>query len=92
MSENRSAFLGWFTEMNARAEGYAQTRLSLEVRSLGHFRERKILKFAFAFNFLKLYYEFSAPVVTIVARSHPLMSLARMLYAPTRQVARKILG
>lgn len=92
MGENRSALLGWFNEMNARAEEYAQTRLSNEVRSLADFRERKILTFAFAFNFLKLYYVFSAPVVTIVARSDPLMSLARMLYAPTRQVARKILG
>lgn len=67
-------------------------RLRNEVRSLKDFREKNVLKFALAFNFLKLYYVFSAPAVTIVARSDRLMSLARMLYAPTRHVVRKILG
>ncbi len=43
-------------------------------------------------SFLKLYYVFSAPVVTIVARSDLLMSLARMLNAPTKHVVRKIFG
>ncbi len=92
MTEGRPTFIAWFNEMSTRAEGYAEIRLRSEVLSLKDFRERNVLKFVFAFNFLKLYYVFSAPVVTIVARSDRLMSLARLVYAPTRQVVRKILG
>jgi hypothetical protein len=92
LSESRPASVSWFSEMNARAEGYAQMRLKTELWSEKDFRESSKVKFAFALSFLKLYYVFSAPVVTIVARSDLLMSLARMLNAPTRHVVRKILG
>ncbi len=75
--------------MNGRAEGYAQVRLSSEVQSLRDFRERKTVLFAVAFNSLKLYYVVSAPVVTMVARSDKLMSLARMLHHPSRKMMRR---
>ncbi len=65
-------------------------RLSSEVESLKDFRERKAVLFAVAFNSLKLYYVVSAPVVTIVARSDKLMSLARMLHHPSKQIMKKM--
>jgi len=92
LSESRPAGVSWFNEMNERAEGYAQMRLKNELWSEKDFRESGKVKFAFALSFLKLYYVFSAPVVTIVARSDLLMSLARMLNAPTKHVVRKIFG
>jgi hypothetical protein len=67
--------------MRLRTELWAQT----DLRGISN------VKFGFALNFLKLYYLLSAPVVTIVARSDRLMSLARMLNAPTKHVVRKIL-
>ncbi|MGD0689919.1 MAG: hypothetical protein ABSA50_09140 [Candidatus Bathyarchaeia archaeon] len=78
--------------MNSRAEGYAQMRLRTELWAQRDFRRISKIRSDFALNFLKLYYMFSAPVVTIVARSDRLMSLARMLNAPTKHVVRKILG
>jgi len=92
LSENLRADAGWFSDMNQRAEQYAQMRLRHELWAQKWFRGRSKVKFVFALNFLKLYYLFSAPVVTIVARSDYLMSLARMLNAPTKQVVRRILG
>ncbi len=83
---------GWFRKMNERADGYALFRLGNEVRSLRDFRERKAVLFAVAFNSLKMYYVVSAPVVTIVARSDKLMSLARMLHHPSKQIIRKLFG
>ena len=50
------------------------------------------VKSDFALNFLKVYYVFNAPVVTIVSRSNRLMALVRILYAPTRRVVRNILS
>ena len=41
---------------------------------------------------LKLYYVFSAPVVTFVARRESLLSLARMLRAPTKRIVKKLVG
>ncbi len=89
---NRKApdLVDWFGKMNGRAGVYAQVRLSSEVRSVRAFRERNLLLFAVAFNSLKLYYVISAPVVTIVARSNNLMSLARMLHHPSRQIMRRL--
>jgi hypothetical protein len=78
--------------MNLRAEKYARMRLKHELWAQKGFRERSRVKFVFALNFLKWYYLFSAPVVTFVARSDFLMSLARLLNAPTKHVVRKILG
>jgi len=92
LNEDRQARVGWLREMNSRAEGYAQMRLKTELWAQRDIRGISNVKFDFAFNFLKLYYWFSAPVVTIVARSDRLMSLARMLNAPTKQVVRRILG
>lgn len=69
--------LGRLIELNYRAEGYAEMRLGNEVGSLTGLRERNFVKFAFAVSFLKVYYVFSAPVVTIVSRNDWLMSLAR---------------
>ena len=92
MSESRLTDVSWFSEMSTRAEGYARMRLKTELWSEKGFGESSTVKFAFALSFLKLYYVFSAPVVTIVARSDLLMSLARMLNAPTKHVVRKILG
>ena len=92
VSGNHQTYRGRFGEMNARAGSYALMRLSVEVRSLKEFRRRKAVLFALALNFLKLYYVTSAPVVTIVARSDCLMSLARMLHAPTRHIVRRFLG
>ena len=90
MGRESLGLVGWFRRMDSRAEGYAQVRLSSEVHSLRDFRERKTLLFAVAFNSLKLYYVVSAPVVTIVARSDRLMSLARMLHHPSKQIIRKL--
>ncbi len=90
MNRKPLGLVGWFRKMNERAEGYAQVRLSSEVRSLRDFRERKAVLFAVAFHSLKLYYVVSAPVVTIVARSDKLMSLARMLHHPSRQIMRRL--
>ena len=90
MGREPLGLVGWFRRMDGRAEGYAQVRLSSEVQSLRDFRERKALLFAVAFNSLKLYYVVSAPVVTIVARSDKLMSLARMLHHPSKQIIRKL--
>ena len=84
--------MSWFNEMNTRAEGYARMRLKTELWSEKDSRESGKVKFAFALSFLKLYYVVSAPVVTFVARSDLLMSLARMLNAPTKHVVRRILG
>jgi len=67
-------------------------RLRTELWAQRDFRRISKIRSDFALNFLKLYYMFSAPVVTIVARSDRLMSLARMLNAPTKHVVRKILG
>ena len=67
-------------------------RLRTELWAQRDFRRISKIRSDFALNFLKLYYVFSAPVVTIVARSDRLMSLARMLNAPTKHVVRKILG
>lgn len=67
-------------------------RLRTELWAQRDFRGISKIRSDFALNFLKLYYVFSAPVVTIVARSDRLMSLARMLNAPTKHVVRKILG
>ncbi len=92
MNRKRLGLLGWFREMNSRAQKYAQVRLSSEVRSLTDFRERRAVLFTFAFNSLKLYYVVSAPVVTIVARSDKLMSLARMLHHPSKHIVKKLLG
>lgn len=92
MNEDRQARVSWLREMNSRAEGYAQMRLRTELWAQRDFRGISKLKSDFALNFLRLYYVFSAPVVTIVARSDRLMSLARMLNAPTKRVVRKILG
>ena len=92
MNEDRQADVSWLREMNSRAEGYAQMRLRTELWAQRDFRGINKLKSDFALNFLRLYYVFSAPVVTIVARSDRLMSLARMLNAPTKRVVRKILG
>jgi len=92
LNEGRQAPVSWLREMNLRAEGYARMRLRTELWALRDFREISKVKVDFALNFLKLYYVFSAPVVTIVARSDRLMSLARMLNAPTKHVVRKILG
>ena len=92
MSENQPARVSWLSGMNTRAGAYARMRLKNELWAQKGFRGRSRVKFVFALNFLKLYYLFSAPVVTIVARSDYLMSLARMLNAPTKQVVRKILG
>ena len=92
MNEDRQARVSWLREMNSRAEGYAQMRLRTELWAQRDFRGISKVKSDFALNFLKLYYVFSAPVVTIVARSDRLMSLARMLNAPTKHVVRKILG
>ena len=92
MNEDLQARVGWLREMNSRAEGYAQMRLRTELWAQRDFRGISKVKYDFALNFLKLYYVFSAPVVTIVARSDRLMSLARMLNAPTKHVVRKILG
>lgn len=41
---------------------------------------------------LKLYYVFSAPVVTFVARRDRLLSLARMLRSPTKKIVKKLVG
>jgi len=92
LNEDRQARVSRLREMNSRAEGYAQMRLRTELWAQRDFRGISKLKSDFALNFLKLYYVFSAPVVTIVARSDRLMSLARMLNAPTKHVVRKILG
>ena len=92
VNRKRLGFVGSLREMNNRAEGYAKVRLRIEVDSLKDFHERRAVLFAFAFNSLKLYYLVSAPVVTIVARSDKLMSLARMLHAPSRQIVRRLLG
>jgi len=92
LNENQPASGSWISEMNTRAEAYAQMRLKNELWAQKNFRERSKVKFVFAVNFLKWYYMFSAPVVTIVARSDCLMSLARMLNAPTKHVVRKILA
>ncbi|MGA2791654.1 MAG: hypothetical protein ABSF00_12925 [Candidatus Bathyarchaeia archaeon] len=92
MNEDRQADVSWLREMNSRAEGYAQMRLRTELWAQRDFRGISKVKSGFALNVLKLYYVFSAPVVTIVARSDRLMSLARMLNAPTKHVVRKILG
>jgi hypothetical protein len=86
------ARVSWFNEMNARAATYANTRLKKELWTKKNVGERSTAKFVFAFNFLRGYYVFSAPVVTIVARSDRLMSIARMLNAPTKHVIRRILG
>lgn len=67
-------------------------RLRYELWTQNGLRERSKVKHVLALSFLKLYYVFSAPVVTIVARSDHLMALARMLNAPTKHVVRKILG
>ncbi len=91
MGKIRPAFVSWFTETNARAEAYAQMRLKNELWPLKDFHKVNQVKIALACSFLKMYYVFSAPVVTLVARSNRLMSLARLLYAPTRDVVRKIL-
>jgi hypothetical protein len=92
LNEDRQARVSWLREMNSRAEGYAQMRLRTELWAQRDLRGISKLKSDFALNFLKLYYVFSAPVVTIVAPSDRLMSLARMLNAPTKRVVRKILG
>ena len=92
MREPHPAEVGWFGEMNSRAATYAQMRLKNELWAKKGFRGRSRVKFVFAVNFLKMYYVFSAPVVTVVARSNFLMALARMLNAPTKHVVRKILG
>ena len=92
MNEDRQARVSWLREMNSRAEGYAQMRLRTELWAHRDFRGISKVKSDFALNFLKLYYLFSAPIVTIVARSDRLMALARMLNAPTKHVVRKILG
>lgn len=92
MSDGRQARVSWLREMNSRAEGYAQMRLRTELWVQRDFRGISKVKADFALNFLKLYYVSSAPVVTIVARSDRLMSLARMLNAPTKHIVRKILG
>lgn len=84
--------LGRLIELNYRAEGYAEMRLGNEIGSLTDFREKNFVKFAIVVSFLKVYYVFSAPVVTIVSRNDWLMSLAGLVYAPTRRVAKKILG
>lgn len=67
-------------------------RLRTELWAQRDFRGINKVKRDFALNFLKLYYVFSAPVVSIVARSDRLMALARLLNAPTKHVVRKILG
>lgn len=92
MSDGRQARVSWLREMNSRAEGYAQMRLRTELWVQRDFRGISKVKADFALNFLKLYYVSRAPVVTIVARSDRLMSLARMLNAPTKHIVRKILG
>ena len=92
MNRKRLGLVGWLREMNGRATGYAEVRVSSEVQSLKDFRERKAVSFALAINYLKLYYVVSAPVVTIVARSDKLMSLARMLHHPSKQIIRKLFG
>ncbi len=91
MSKNPQSFRSRFRELNGRAEGYSYMRLSVEVRSMKDFREKKAILFEFAVNFLKLYYVISAPVVTVVARSDLLMALARMLHTPTRWMVRRFL-
>lgn len=90
MNRKPLGLVGRLRKMNGLAEGYAHVRLSNEVRSLKAFRERKPVFFAVAFNSLKLYYVVSAPVVTIVARSDSLMSLARTLHHPSRQIMRRL--
>ena len=92
MNEDQQGDVSWLREMDSRAEGYAQMRLRTELWAQRDFRGISKVKSNLALNFLKLYYVFSAPVVTIVARSDRLMSLARMLNAPTKHVVRKILG
>ncbi len=91
MGKIRPAFVNWFTDTNARAEAYAQMRLKNELWPPKDSHEVNQVKIALACSFLKIYYLFSAPVVTLIARSNRLMSLARLLYAPTRHVVRKIL-
>lgn len=90
MGKIRPAFVNRLTETNARAEAYAQMRLKNELWPLKDFHEVNQVKIALACGFLKMYYVFSAPVVTLVARSNRLMSLARLLYVPTRHVVRKM--
>ena len=92
MGENKPGLVRWLSETNARAEAYARMRLKNELGPAMDFHEVNKAKFALAVGFLKMYYVFSAPVVTFVARSNRLMALARLLYAPTRHVVRRIIG
>jgi hypothetical protein len=92
MNERQPSLIDRLSDLNARAEGYARIRLRDELQSSNDLRGRHLVKFGFALNFLRVYYVFSAPVVTIVSRSNLLMALVRILYAPTRRVVRCILS
>ena len=90
--ERQLSLLDQLRELRSRAEGYARVRLRDELLSPQNYRGKHFVKFAFALNFLRVYYVFNAPVVTIVARSNTLMAVVRVLYAPTRRVVRSILS
>jgi hypothetical protein len=92
LSENLRPDATWLPQIRERAEQYAQMRLRYELWVQKGFRKRSKVKYVLAVSFLKLYYVISAPVVTIVARSDRLMTLARLLNLPTKRVVRKILG
>ena len=61
------------------------------IEFLKEFRDEKLVRFTFGFHLLKLYYVFSVPLASLVARSDALMSIARVLLAPTVSVLRKII-
>jgi len=67
------------------------TRMEHEIEFLKEFREKKLVRFTFGFHLPKLYYVFSAPLASLVARSDALMSIARVLLAPTVSVLKKII-
>ena len=91
MEEQELSFIGRLRELNSRAGGYARIRIRHELHSSDDLRGRHLVRFAFTLDFLKVYYVFNAPVVTIVSRSNRLMALVRIFYAPTRRVVRNIL-
>lgn len=78
-------------DIDSHAAGAALSKRGDGTRFLREFRAKNPVRFIFGFHFLKLYYVFSGPLVTLVARSNRLMSIARILFDPTVKVLRKIL-
>jgi len=92
MNKRQLSSLDRLRDLKSRAEGYARVRLRDELLSSENYRKKHFVKFAFALNFLRVYYVFNAPVVTFVSRSNTLMAVVRVLYSPTRHVVRSILS